>query len=121
MQGVCLAGLPAIAMAFISEEVSPVSQASAIGIYISGNAFGGAFGRIFTNYVSSLYGLENGLLAISILSVIATVLFVVMLPPSRHFVKVELNERELLGAYKDHLMNRALFAAIYAWIIADGR
>lgn len=120
VQGVCLAGLPAIAMAFISEEVSPVSQASAIGIYISGNAFGGAFGRIFTNYISSLYGLENGLLAISILSVIATVLFVVMLPPSRHFVKVELNMRELLGAYKDHLMNRALLQPFMLGLLLMG-
>lgn len=39
---------------------------------------------------------------------IATVLFVLMLPPSRLFVKVELNVRELLSAYKDHLMNREL-------------
>lgn len=54
LQGVCLAGLPAIAMAFSSEEVSPVSQASAIGIYISGNAFGGR-SDVFLRTIFRLY------------------------------------------------------------------
>ena len=69
VQGICLAGLPSIAMAYIGEEVSARSL-PAMGIYISGNAFGGAFGRIFTGIISSIYGYQIGLLSIGIISVI---------------------------------------------------
>lgn len=120
VQGLCLAGLPAIAMAFISEEVAPPSQAAAIGIYISGNAFGGAFGRIFTNYIASLYGVQNGLLAIAILSIIATILFVTMLPSSQHFVKEELNVKSLINAYRNHLTNKNLLRPFMLGLLLMG-
>src|SRR5699024_4655974 len=48
LQGVVLAGVPSIAMAYISEEVHPRSQAGAMGLYISGNALGAVFGRVFS-------------------------------------------------------------------------
>ena len=75
IQGICLAGLPSIAMAYIGEEVSARSLPAAMGIYISGNAFGGAFGRIFTGIISSIYGYQIGLLSIGIISVIAAIVF----------------------------------------------
>ncbi|RTL31497.1 MAG: MFS transporter, partial [Rhodocyclaceae bacterium] len=43
--GMTLAGLPAVAMAYLSEEFAPTSLARAMGLYISGNALGGLCGR----------------------------------------------------------------------------
>ncbi|WP_436862770.1 MFS transporter [Staphylococcus caeli] len=105
IQGICLAGLPSIAMAYIGEEISPRHLPEAMGIYISGNAFGGAFGRIFTGYISSIYGYQIGLISIAILSVIATIIFIFLLPPSQHFEKQNLSIKSLLTSYLAHLKN----------------
>src|SRR5690348_1261688 len=48
LEGFALAGLPAVAMAWLSEEVHPQSLGLAMGLYISGNAVGGMGGRVLT-------------------------------------------------------------------------
>ncbi|MGO2205406.1 MAG: MFS transporter [Staphylococcus xylosus] len=105
IQGVCLAGLPSIAMAYIGEEISPHNLPEAMGIYISGNAFGGAFGRIFTGFISSIYGYQIGLLSIATISVIATIMFIVLIPKSKHFEKQPFSVKTLLISYYNHLTN----------------
>src|SRR5476649_1253206 len=45
-QGVVLAGVPSVAMAYLGEEMNARSIGSAMGLYISGNAMGGMSGRI---------------------------------------------------------------------------
>lgn len=105
IQGICLAGLPSIAMAYIGEEISAGSLPAAMGIYISGNAFGGAFGRIFTGVISSIYGYQAGLLSIGIISVIAAILFSILLPTSQHFEKQRFSIKDLLSSYGHHLKN----------------
>lgn len=105
IQGICLAGLPSIAMAYIGEEISPHNLPEAMGIYIGGNAFGGAFGRIFTGYISSIFGYQTGLLSIAVLSVIAAVLFTMLLPKSQHFERQKFSFKELVVSYWSHLKN----------------
>lgn len=46
VQGFVLAGVPAIAMAYLGEEMEPSSLGAAMGLYISGNSVGGLVGRI---------------------------------------------------------------------------
>ncbi len=48
LQGMVLAGLPSVAMTYLSEEIEPRSISSAMGLYISGTAIGGMSGRIFS-------------------------------------------------------------------------
>ncbi|MBO1220801.1 MFS transporter [Staphylococcus nepalensis] len=105
IQGICLAGLPSIAMAYIGEEISPHNLPEAMGIYISGNAFGGAFGRIFTGFISSIYGYQVGLITIGIISVIAAIVFTFLLPNSQHFEKQRFSVKALLISYAQHLKN----------------
>lgn len=105
IQGICLAGLPSIAMAYIGEEISSHNLPEAMGIYISGNAFGGAFGRIFTGFISSIYGHQTGLISIGIISVIAAILFTFLLPASNHFEKQRFSVKALLVSYSKHLKN----------------
>jgi hypothetical protein len=45
IQGIALAGVPAVAMAYLSEEMDTESLAAAMGLYIAGNAAGGMTGR----------------------------------------------------------------------------
>lgn len=107
-QGFVLAGLPAIAMAYISEEVHPSSITSAFGLYISGNALGGAFGRIFTGVVAGLYGYQVGLISIAVISCIAAILFTLLIPNSKHFTKSPLQIKPLITSYIHHLTNKDL-------------
>jgi MFS transporter, YNFM family, putative membrane transport protein len=45
-QGFALAGVPAVAMAYLAEEVETSSLGRAMGLYIAGNAIGGLSGRV---------------------------------------------------------------------------
>jgi YNFM family putative membrane transporter len=82
VQGVVLAGVPSVAMAYLSEEISPSSIGSAMGLYISGNAIGGMTGRIFTAAVTDYSSWRTALGIIGIFCFALSVYFVKNLPPS---------------------------------------
>ncbi len=52
LSGIALAGVPAIAMAYIAEEVEPAAVPQLMGRYIAGVAFGGMFGRVGVAWVA---------------------------------------------------------------------
>src|ERR1700737_3424180 len=54
--GIALAGIPAVAMAYIAEEVHGDSIGGAMGLYIGGGAIGGMAGRLAASVVSDLLG-----------------------------------------------------------------
>src|SRR6185503_2300147 len=56
LQGVALAGLPAVATAYLREELHASTQARAAGLYIGGTALGGMAGRLVTAGVAEAYG-----------------------------------------------------------------
>jgi YNFM family putative membrane transporter len=62
LQGVALAGLPSIAMAYVGEEFHPDGLGSAMGLYVGGIAIGGIAERISTGVLAGTYspGLLTG-------------------------------------------------------------
>ncbi|MCH1931306.1 MFS transporter [Shewanella sp. A25] len=52
LQGVLLAAVPAIAMAYFKEQLSPSTMLKAAGIYIMANSIGGIIGRLFGGLMS---------------------------------------------------------------------
>ena len=54
LEGVALAGLPAVAMAYIGEEVEPRATGLMMGLYIGGTALGGMCGRMLTALVADV-------------------------------------------------------------------
>ncbi|WP_407312913.1 MFS transporter [Desulfosporosinus sp. SB140] len=103
--GIVLAGLPAIAMTYLSEEIEPNGLGVAMGIYISGNSIGGMGGRIISGMVTDYFNWRIGIAVIGVLSLGATLLFSLSLPPSKHFKQRPLNIRDmaesLLSQFKD--------------------
>ncbi|WP_144638368.1 MFS transporter [Bordetella genomosp. 13] len=85
LQGIAMGGLPAVAMAYLAEEVEPGTLGYAMGLYISGSAFGGLSGRVVTGTVSDLLGWRHALGAMGLIGLVAALLFVWLLPPSRRF------------------------------------
>lgn len=107
--GIVLAGLPSIAMAYLAEEIQEIDLTTAIGIYISGNALGATFGRVFTGAVASYTNqFEIALIAVAVVSLIACILFICLLPASRNFQAKPLKFGYLLSMYVSHLKNGAL-------------
>lgn len=93
LQGITLAGLPAVAMAYLGEEIEPQSLGLAMGLYISGNSIGGMTGRIISGILTDIFNWHVALAGIGIISLIASIAFWFILPKSTHFKprKLELN------------------------------
>ena len=108
LQGLVLAGLPAVAMAYIGEEIDPKSLGVAMGLYISGNSIGGMSGRIIIGTLTDFFGWRVALCAIGVLSAAASVLFWNKLPKSQHFVARKMEIGKLLKSMLNHLKNPRL-------------
>lgn len=83
--GACIAALPAAAMAYLGEEITPTARGRVMGMYIAGNALGGMFGRFLSALVTQYSSWHVGLAALALTGVICTMLFWRLLPPARHF------------------------------------
>ncbi|MDI3328436.1 MAG: MFS transporter [Alicyclobacillaceae bacterium] len=83
--GISLAGLPAIAMAYVNEEFHPATLGLAMGMYVSGTSLGGMMGRILVGALSDLGSWRAALGALGIISLLCSLWFWRALPPSRHF------------------------------------
>ncbi len=108
LQGVVLAGLPAVAMAYLSEEIEPASLGIAMGIYISGNSVGGMSGRIIIGMLTDYFNWRVALGSIGILSFLASLLFWYLLPESKHFQPRPLEIGKLLRSMANHLRDPGL-------------
>lgn len=85
-EGFALGGAPAIAMAYLAEEVDPRGLGFAMGLYVGGTSIGGMAGRIVTGLLADLLDWRGAEAGIGLLGVAAAAGFVWLLPPSRNFV-----------------------------------
>ncbi|MEY2193613.1 MFS transporter [Neobacillus sp. BF23-41] len=85
LQGISLAGLPAVAMAYLGEEIEPKSLGMGMGLYISGNSIGGMGGRIISGILTDHFNWHVALAVIGMISLLASLIFWFILPKSTHF------------------------------------
>ncbi|MBU2664156.1 MFS transporter [Actinoplanes bogorensis] len=85
LQGIALAGLPAVATAYLREELPASITGRVTGLYIGGNALGGMAGRLLTGAVSEAYGWRVALAAVGLLGLVCALVVAVLLPRSRNF------------------------------------
>lgn len=98
LQGVALAGLAAIGMAYISEEVEEGSLGFAMGLYVASNGLGGMAGRLVSGLVADVAGWRWALAAVGLAAVACAVLFRVSAPPSAHFTPKPPRPRALIAS-----------------------
>jgi MFS transporter, YNFM family, putative membrane transport protein len=115
LEGVAFSGLPAVAMAYLSEEIHPGSVGLAMGIYIGGGALGGMAGRFTAGILTDLLSWRWALGAIGGFGVVAAFVFWRALPASVHFDPRPLELRRAVAAFLDHLRDAGL-----PWIFAEG-
>jgi len=85
IEGVTLAGLPAVATAYLREELHPRAHARAAGLYIGGTALGGMAGRLITAPIAEVAGWRWALAAAAGTALVCAALVSLLLPRSRHF------------------------------------
>jgi len=82
--GLVLGGLPAVAMAYLSDEIDGASLGQAMGMYISGSAFGGMSGRVLSSVVSDFVSWRVAVGLLGAAGLYAAWEFSRSLPASRH-------------------------------------
>ncbi|WP_067713747.1 MFS transporter [Nocardia yamanashiensis] len=110
VQGVALAGVPAVAMAYLAEEIGGAGLGAAMGVYVAGTSVGGLAGRLIPSFTLALGSWRWAEAAVSIAAAGCAVWFVRTLPPSRGFVARPAGFRTVLGDLAAQLRDRRLAA-----------
>jgi len=113
LAGITFAGLPAVSMAYLSEEVHPTSIGLAMGLAIGGNGLGGMIGRLLTALIADVLSWRYAIGAIGLVGVSAAIIAWKTLPPSRHFTARRLEARTLYHLFWSQLRNPRL-VGLYA-------
>lgn len=85
IEGLMLGGVPALSVAYLSEEVSPRAGAVAAGTYISGTTLGGLSGRILAAPVGEQTRWEAGMLVVTGIAVVSLLIFLRLAPAAERF------------------------------------
>jgi YNFM family putative membrane transporter len=115
LMGLSLSGLPAVAMAYVAEEMHPRATGLAMGLYISGNAIGGMSGRLLSGALADAFSWRVALGGIGLAGLLCGALVWRGLPASRHFSARPFHAAALLRAFWRHLRRPVL-----PWLFAEG-
>lgn len=110
VQGVALAGLPAVATAYLREELHPSAHARAAGLYVGGTALGGMASRLLTGAVEELAGWRWALAATALLGLVCAAVVAALLPRSEGFAAAPAGIRTALQMGRRAMSDPALLA-----------
>ena len=102
LQGLALAGVPATAMAWLSEEIHPDHLAPAMGQYVAGTTIGGLLGRLIPSGVLDVASWRWALAATTVFATAFALVTVVLMPAQRRFVPKRLTLRQEVRAVAGH-------------------
>jgi MFS transporter, YNFM family, putative membrane transport protein len=109
IEGVVLGGVPAVAMAYLAEEIHPRDLGRIMGLYVGGTAFGAMTGRVGMGLLTEWVSWRFAMGVLGALCVASSIGFFLLLPPSRNFTpKPGLQLTYHLKSWADHLRNRAM-------------
>jgi YNFM family putative membrane transporter len=103
LQGIFLAGYPAIAMTYIQEEFNPAITGIVMGIFVSGNSIGGLLGRLIISTITDIFSWHIAVAALSLLSLLISIWFYKNLPASHNFQKKSIAPHNVIQEFKANL------------------
>ena len=103
LTGLVLAGLPAVAMAYVAEEFHPSGLGTVMGLYISGTGLGGMTGRLAGGLLAGALSWRFALAVVGGLCLVGGIWVALRLPSSRNFVPALGGLRSRLAAIKGPL------------------
>ena len=132
-EGAMVGGVPAIAIAYLSEEIEPKHAARAAGTYVAGTSIGGLLGRLVAGPIAELGSWRIGVFTVAVLCAVAAALFIALVPEPRGFVPrrsrgprsgrgllrrlaVNLRSPRLLALYAQGMLLMGGFVALYNYL-----
>ena len=85
LEGLMIAGVPAIALAYLTEEIHAEHTARAAGIFVAGTTIGGLLGRVVAGPITDVANWRVGVFAVALLCAPAAAGFVKLAPRPRGF------------------------------------
>lgn len=113
LQGILLAGFPALAIAYINEEFDPRIIGLVVGIYVSATSLGGLSGRLLISTLTDLYSWRVGVGAAGALYLVIAIAFWLGLPKSTKRIEKTSGRPHVLADFARLLGNKTL-VSIYA-------
>src|SRR5215211_6544999 len=83
LEGLLLGGVPAIAIAYLTEEIASEHAARAAGTFVSGTSIGGLLGRVVAGPITDVSTWRVGMFTVAVLCAAAAAAFVKLAPQSR--------------------------------------
>ncbi len=121
LQGVLCAGVPAVAMAYLAEEVDGRSLGTAMGRYVAGTTIGGLTGRLIPGFAVDLVSWQWALEIACLVSLAFALVFWKTVPASRFFTPQHVSPTTTLRNLRDHLRDPALLPLfIVAFVLMGG-
>ncbi|PXX60295.1 putative MFS family arabinose efflux permease [Nocardia tenerifensis] len=120
LQGLTLAGVPAVAMAYLAEEIRSEGLGAAMGVYVAGTSMGGLAGRVVPAFALGVGSWRWAEASISVAAAVCTLWFVRRLPPSRGFVARPAGIRTVVGDLIAQLRHRGLLALFGLAVVLVG-
>lgn len=129
-EGVFIGGVPALAMAYLNDEIQARAAAVAAGWFVGGTTIGGLLGRVIATPVADATSWRVGMTTVSLVAAAAAVAFVVLAPAERRFVRVHgegpldrarrvltnLRDAPLVGLYLVAFLLMGGFVAVYNYL-----
>ena len=133
LEGAMVGGVPAIAIAYLSEEIEPRHASRAAGTYVAGTSIGGLLGRLVAGPVAELANWRIGVGLVAVLCAVAAALFIALVPKPQGFVPrrsrgsgaeggllsrmaVNLRSGRLLALYAQGMLLMGGFVALYNFL-----
>lgn len=130
LEGAALGGIPALAIAYLNEEIDPLHAGAAAGAYVAGTTLGGLSGRLLAGPVADVAGWRAATLVVSLTAAAAAVAFLWLAPRPRGFVPVAgggfaavllrlgppLRNKKLLALYAQAFLLMGAFVSVYNYL-----
>lgn len=128
-EGIALGGVPALAMAYLNEEVHPASAGQSAGTFIAGTVIGGLAGRIVAAPLGEWAHWRIGMGVVLGLAVVSAICFLILTPAARRFhpattswrtaitsITTNLRSPVLIVMYLQGMLLMGGFVAIYNFL-----
>lgn len=121
VQGIALAGVPAVAMAYLAEEVDGRDLGGAMGRYIAGTTVGGLLGRVVTAVGLDVLPWRAAMEVFALAAAVLTVVMIRTLPASNFHVPKPVSVGTTVRGMLGHLRRPALATLfVLAFLLMGG-
>ncbi|MFB5189929.1 MFS transporter [Alicyclobacillus fastidiosus] len=110
LEGISVSGFPAIAIAYLNEEISPISIGGTMGAYVAGTAVGGFVGRVAIGPLTDWFTWQIAFFVLGAICFLCSAWFAYSLPRSRNFQSAKMPLVQSIKAIGTGLSNKRLLS-----------